>query len=162
MKSLKILLSSVAIAALVTTVACKKDEKKEGEGDTAGAKTVDKDGDKDTKTADKPDTKTAPAGDMTNEQKAAEAVKMMEGMGKIFTDNKGNCDGMAGALSKFLDDNKALMAKGKEWDKDPEFKKLMDEKYKPQLEAAMGPMMGAMTECKDNEKLKAAMEKLAE
>ena len=167
MKTFKILLSTVAIAALITTVACKKDEeKKDGKTDDGAGKTVD--GDKktdDKKTADtkpddkKPDTKAG--GDMTNEQKAEAGLKMMNEVGKLFTDNAGDCDKTAAALSKYVDDNKEMLEKGREWDKDPEFKKLFDEKYKDKVMAAMGPMMESMGKCKDNKNLEAAMKKFA-
>jgi len=165
--TLKALLCTAAIIALVATTSCKKDQPEAAApNDTAVAEPGANQGDETTAApetpAAKPTEEPASDGAMTNEQKAEAGFKMIEDMVQIMVDNKGNCDAMADRLSTFLDDNAALIASGKEWDKDPEFKQLFDEKYKDRLEAVMTPMMEAMTECQANEKLKSVMQRLAD
>ncbi|MCG8423465.1 MAG: hypothetical protein MJE77_36660 [Proteobacteria bacterium] len=102
---------------------------------------------------------------MTKEQVLEKIKAMMSSVVEAANANKDNCDGLADAMSKIVDDNKAVAMRAKELEKDAEAKKWLDEQSKKMMEE-LGPklagMMGSMMKCKDNEKLKKVNEKFEE
>lgn len=139
----------VSALALVLALGagCKKDDKAAGGAAAGGA----------------PAAAAADPSKMSVDQMCDKAIGMMTEMGGIVEKNKGNCDGMGTGLQKWADDNKAFMEFAKAQDKDEAKKKEFDDKCKPKMEPMMekiGPMMMGAMECKDNEKVKKAMESM--
>jgi len=89
-------------------------------------------------------------------------AKVMEDMASLVDDNKANCDVMADKLSKFFDDNAAVIKEGKAASakSTPEQKKTWEAKYRPRVEAAGKKMQDGVMKCHTNAKLKTAMEKM--
>ena len=167
MKVRTLLLTGAAIVALIATASCKKDQPPVAAAtDTAATEPQTGQGDETAGTTEAPAAtptqEPTSNADMTNEQRVEMALAMIEEIMKIFADNKGDCDAIADGILKFVEDNKAKIEMGKDWDKDPEFKKLFDEKSKARIEAAGPPMMAAMKDCEGHEKLDSAMQKLAD
>lgn len=99
---------------------------------------------------------------MTKEQVFEKMKTVMTSFVDVAKSNKGNCTGLAEAMTKVIDSNKGVFERGKELEKDPEAKKWMDEQGKKMMEE-LGPkmmeLMPIMMECKDDAAFKAANEK---
>lgn len=157
MKLARMIITASAVLAIGLAAGCKKDEKK---GDAPAAAPKAENGTPTAPAADKPaDPPAAPAA-MTGsvEEMAAKAVTMMETLAKAAVDNKGDCDKQAAAMQKVMDDNKALIAAGKEFDKDPAKKKQFDEMMENKAPEVMGPMMEALAPCGEHEGMKKVFE----
>lgn len=169
MRTLKVIIASLAIGSLLAFAACKKDEKK---GDDKGEKTDKKDGD-DTATAGKTTDDTAnpcagknPCGggdgamSMDDKKKmAGEVITMFENVAKAVEENAEDCAKMAEAVQKVADANKELIAKGQSMrkDDDPEFQKWFDETHGEKLKTTMtGAMTAMMKKCAEDEGVKKA------
>lgn len=89
-------------------------------------------------------------------------AKVMEDMAGIIDDNKASCDVMGDKLSKFFDDNAAVIKQGKTESAKatPEQKKTWEAKYKPRVEAAGKKMQDGLMKCHTNAKVKTAMDKM--
>jgi hypothetical protein len=89
-------------------------------------------------------------------------IAFFEKLAAIIDSNKSNCDKMASELGKFLDDNAAAIDKAREEVKKstPEQRKAVHDKYKARFDAAMAKVKEGAMACKDNPKVKAAIEKL--
>lgn len=158
MTRFKLILSALAMFGLILSAGCGKEEAK-SEGDSPEAAKPAEEGATPT-AAEKPADKPAAGGDMNKEEMAEKMLTMFKAMAKAATDNKGNCDAMADAMEKIINDNKALMEAGKNFDKDPENKKWFEETHGEQIKEIMGSMMAPMMECQDNEKLKKVFESM--
>jgi hypothetical protein len=94
-------------------------------------------------------------GDMTKEQVAEKTMAMMDQMAAAIAANQGNCDGMADALQKLVDDNQGLKEVGKKViGDDPAAKQWFERNYKDKLVAVMSTMIQGMQSCEGNERLK--------
>jgi hypothetical protein len=97
----------------------------------------------------------AAAGGMTKEQVAEKTMAMMDKMSAAITGNQGNCDAMADALQKLVDENKGLKEAGKKViGDDPAAKQWFEQNYKDKLVAVMSTMIQGMQTCEGNERLK--------
>lgn len=171
MRSLKLTISALAIGSLLALGACKKDDKKkeDDKGDKADDGKAD-DGKGAAKTTD--DTANPCAGknpcggggDMSMDDKKAMAgkvVEMFEAVAKVVTDNEADCAKMAEGISKLADENKDLIAKGKNMDDDPEFKKWFDETHGEKLKTTMtGAVTAMMKNCQKDKAVQDAFKKL--
>ena len=169
MRTLKVIIASLAIGSLLALSACKKDDKKkeddttatdkEGEDTTGAAKTTD-----DTATDTTATDDTAAGGDMSMDEKKATAeqvVKMFEEVAAAVQANKDDCPKMAAAVEKIAQANKELIAKGKTMDEDAEFKKWFDETHGEKMKATMtGAMTAMMEKCGQDEGVKKAFSTL--
>ncbi len=98
---------------------------------------------------------------MSMEEAGAKAIGLIEGMADIIDRDKDNCDKMGDELTKYEDDNAALIKELNETkDKRTEAeKKAFQEKYAARIKAAQQKMMGGGMKCAKNEKVKAAFMK---
>ena len=95
---------------------------------------------------------------MSMEEAGAKAVQLIEGMADIIDKDKDNCDKMGDDLTKYEDENAALIKELNETkDKRTEAdRKAFQEKYAARLKAAQQKMMPGGMKCSKNEKVKAA------
>jgi type IV secretory pathway VirB10-like protein len=97
----------------------------------------------------------AAAGGMTKEQVAEKTMAMMDQMSAAVSANQGNCDGMADALQKLVDENQGVKEMGKKViGDDPAAKQWFEQNYKDKLVAVMSTMIQGMQSCESNERLK--------
>lgn len=152
-----------ALASLVATAACKKDEKKDAESAPKTTDTATTDKATDTAaTPDKP-AEEAPAetsGDMSKEELAEKAVGLFKAMNEAAKAGAGDCDKIGADLAKLVQEAKPIIEAGNKMDEDPEAKKWFDETYGEEMETLMGEMMGSLAPCMDNEAVKSAFEGL--
>lgn len=165
MRTLKVIIASLAIGSLLALSACKKDEKKEDdtaktdkEGDNTAAKPADE------KPADEKPADDSAGGDMSMDDKKAMAekvVKMFEEVAKAVEENAEDCAKMAEGVQKIADANKDLIAQGKSMDEDAEFKKWFDETHGEKMKTTMtGAMTAMMKKCGEDEGVKKAFSSL--
>ena len=87
----------------------------------------------------------------TLEQRAQKAFSLLTAYVRVAAAYRGDCDAAAAALNQWFDDNREAMAQAKEWDRDPEFRKLMSDKYPVELlRKEFEPLVEVSKECKDN------------
>ena len=96
--------------------------------------------------------------EMSKEAAGAKVVELFEGIADIVDKDKDNCDKMGDELTKYEDDNAALIkelneTKAKRTEAD---KKAFQEKYGARLKAVQQKMMAGGMKCNKNEKVKAA------
>jgi hypothetical protein len=99
---------------------------------------------------------------MTMEEAGEKFMGLIESVATIVDSDKDNCDKMATDLTKYEDDNAALLKelnemKGKRTDAD---RKSWQDKYKDRFKAAQQKMLAGGEKCQKNEKVKAAFGKL--
>jgi hypothetical protein len=98
---------------------------------------------------------------MSMEEAGAKAMQLIEGMADVIDKDKDNCDKMGDDLTKYEDDNAAVIKELNETkDKRTEAdKKAFQEKYGARLKAAQQKMTPGAMKCAKNEKVKAAFQK---
>lgn len=161
----------VAVLSL-SLFACKKKEGEKAEAPkttepsmtASGAAPTDKPADPAMKPADTTTPPVAAAGEIKSvDDYTKMGMEMMDQLAGIFTAAGKDCDKLAADLSKWVDANKSKKEAADAFEKaNPDAKKALDEKAKPQMEkfiAAMGP---AMESCKDHQGLKDAMAKMGD
>ncbi|HKA91327.1 MAG TPA: hypothetical protein VKE22_26880 [Haliangiales bacterium] len=99
---------------------------------------------------------------MTMEEAGAKAMELIEGLANIIDKDKDDCDKMAGDVTKYTEDNAALIKqlnemKAKRTDAD---KKAWEQKYAERLKAVQQKMMAGAEKCSKNEKVRAAFGKM--
>jgi hypothetical protein len=103
-------------------------------------------------------------GDATINSAADYESKAMGFMDKfigVFTADGTDCGKLAKDITKLMDDNKALMDNAKAWEKaHPDDKKALDTKMEAKFKDFMDKAGPAMTACKDDKDLQAAMSKM--
>src|SRR5687767_14733878 len=152
----------IALTMVVGLSACKK-KKEEAKTDPAkpadpAMKPADPAGTTPDKPADKPADPPAAGGAIDE----AKAVATMENLGKVFAAAGKDCKKLATVIKKLAYMNKDKLIAMKDWEakQTPEQKKAMEERYKPQMEAMMKNMMGAMQACAEDKDVEAAMKEL--
>jgi hypothetical protein len=149
----------VTLSLTLSLAACKK-EQKPAAGEAA--KPVAGEAAKPADEAAKPAPAAAGGAITSDADYESKAMGAMDKMSAIFTAAGKDCDKLAADLTKFGEENKALMVSSKQYEKDhPEAKKALDEKMKPKMEGMMGAMGPAMEACKDHKGLAAAMTSMA-
>jgi hypothetical protein len=90
------------------------------------------------------------------------AVRFVEELAAVIEANKGDCDKMGGALTKFIDDHEGDIRRLREAEKKmtEEQKKALASKYAARLQAAAGRILAGTLACEKNEKVKEALSRL--
>ncbi len=96
-----------------------------------------------------------------DENYAEKSVQLAEKLATIVDSDKADCDKMASDMTAFFDANAEVYEQIRQWGKtlSPEEKKAYLAKYRPRINAAVQKMMGGLTKCEKNERVKAAYAK---
>ena len=91
----------------------------------------------------------------------AKALGIMDGMIAVFANADGDCDKLAAAVTKFVDDTKPTFDAAEAWEKThPEDKAETDRASEAKIKKFEEVATPVMTRCKDNKALDEAMKKM--
>jgi len=92
---------------------------------------------------------------------AEQAVALFEKLANIIDADKADCDKMGNDVSRFADENAALLAaiRAHREKLTPEQKKELEKKYGDRMRAAVQKMMPGIMACSKNDKVKVAFDK---
>jgi hypothetical protein len=94
----------------------------------------------------------APAPPTSEEQATADkAAAVLESLGKIAEEAKGNCDKAATAMKAVIDKNKAVLSAAEKLGQDEGKEKWLAEMYGPRTDAAKSKLMPLMEKCADHD-----------
>ncbi|HEY8145855.1 MAG TPA: hypothetical protein VIG06_24410 [Kofleriaceae bacterium] len=94
----------------------------------------------------------APASPTSEEQATADkAASVLEELGKIAEEAKGNCDKAAAAMKAVIDKNKAVLSAAEKLGQDEGKEKWLAEMYGPRTDAAKSKLMPLMEKCADHD-----------
>jgi hypothetical protein len=162
MRSIKLVVATLAVASFAFTSACKKDEEAKTDDTATTDDTAAKTTDTPTPDTDTPTDEPSAGAAMSKEEMGEKGVAMMEAMANAIDENKEDCAAMATAIQKVADENRDFMAEAKKQEEsNPEYKKWFDEQYgekTKELTEKMGPGMQA---CGADPAVQAAMKSLA-
>jgi hypothetical protein len=107
----------------------------------------------------------APSGNAmfaSDDDYVAKTSAAMDKMTEVFKGAGTDCDKLAADITKFGDENKAMMVAAEDYSKThPDAKKKFDDATKTKMTAFEAVANPAMTACKDNKKVAEAMTKLS-
>jgi predicted small lipoprotein YifL len=155
--------ASLILAAVFALTACGDKDKKEGDeaakDDTAATAGDPKATEGEPTTPPATDT-TAGAITAEDEKLAEAALSYFDDLAAAATAAGDDCSKMAASIEENTAKHNAseLFAKMDALDSDEAKSKALEEKYGPQMEAKLGPMMGAIQKCQDDEAVMAALE----
>jgi hypothetical protein len=93
-----------------------------------------------------------PAAPTSEEQATADkAAVVLEELGKIAEEAKGNCDKAAAAMKAVIDKNKAVLTAAEKLGQDEGKEKWLAEMYGPRTDAAKSKLMPLMEKCADHD-----------
>jgi hypothetical protein len=93
-----------------------------------------------------------PAAPTSEEQATADkAALVLEELGKIAEEAKGNCDKAAAAMKAVIDKNKAVLSAAEKLGQDEGKEKWLAEMYGPRTDAAKSKLMPLMEKCADHD-----------
>lgn len=100
-----------------------------------------------------PDPGTAGAASPSDEERATadKAALVLEELGKIAEEAKGNCDKAAAAMKAVIDKNRAVLSAAEKLGQDEGKEKWLAELYGPRTDAAKSKLMPLMEKCAEHD-----------
>lgn len=100
-----------------------------------------------------PDPGPATSAPPTSEEQATadKAALLLEELGKIAEEAKGNCDKAAAAMKAVIDENKAVLSAAEKIGQDEGKEKWLAETYGPRTDAAKSKLMPLMEKCAEHD-----------
>lgn len=103
-----------------------------------------------------------PQGQSDPERVWDQMVALMETLAEIAVANEDDCAQMAAAIDAKLQENKSFLAQAQSTRKAAADDRQLQEKYQPRVMQAMAKLMPPLEQCKDNQALQRAVQKLGQ